>query len=209
MTDSAEIATGPAAAGRPRLLLHVCCGPCATHCIEVLRPDYEVVLFFANANIYPAAEYRKRREEVRRLAAITNCALIEDEVAHKEWLAAVRGLEAEPERGRRCRACFAFNLARTAAYARNHDFPQFTTTLSVSPHKDADAIAEIGLRLGPFLRRDFKKKDGFRHSVERSRRYGLYRQHYCGCEFSLGPAAGADAGGRCRQAPDGGGTGPG
>jgi predicted adenine nucleotide alpha hydrolase (AANH) superfamily ATPase len=167
-----------------RVLLHVCCAPCATHCIRVLRESHDVTLFFSNSNIDPPDEYLKRLAEARNLASRTGLALIEDAYDHALWLERVRGMEHEPERGARCLACFAFSLERTARSAREHGLALFTTTLSVSPHKDSAAIFRVGQALGPFLAADFKKQDGFRRSVELSRQMGLYRQGYCGCEFS-------------------------
>ena len=166
------------------LLLHVCCGPCATHSIRTLQADYDVSLYFSNSNVAPAAEYEKRLAEARRVAAICGVPLLVDVYEHEAWLAAVRGLEDEPEKGRRCERCFEFNLARTAHWATDHAFDLFTTTLTISPHKDAALIFRIGGRLGPFLAMDFKKAGGFKRSVDLSREYGLYRQSYCGCEFS-------------------------
>ncbi|MBN1556881.1 MAG: epoxyqueuosine reductase QueH [Lentisphaerae bacterium] len=171
----------------PRLLLHTCCGPCATACIERLRDGYALTLFFSNSNIAPRAEYDRRLAAARKLADLQGLPLVEDAYDHAAWRAAVQGLEDEPERGRRCEACFAFNLGRAARYAREHAFDGFTTTLTVSPHKAAPVIFSIGSRLGPFLATDFKKQDGFKRSLELTRRLGLYRQDYCGCEFSARP----------------------
>ncbi len=183
MTVSGD-AERPGQAPRARALLHVCCAPCATHPVQVLAPDYDVTLFYSNSNIAPAAEYEKRLEQVRVVARASDVPLIEDDYDHDEWLAAVRGLEQEPERGRRCLACFAFSLGRTAAYAQARGYDGFTTTLTLSPHKRSKDIFAIGSALGPFIAVDFKKKDGFNKSLELSCRYGLYRQDYCGCEFS-------------------------
>ena len=169
-----------------RLLLHVCCGPCATASLERLKALGEVTLFFSNANIFPAAEYAKRLAEVRRLADRCDCALVEDAYDHDAWRAWIAGLEDEPERGGRCRRCFAYSLGRAARYAADNGFSGLTTTLTISPHKRSDDILAIGQRLTPeFLDIDFKTADGFRRSLELSRTYGFYRQDYCGCEFSL------------------------
>jgi predicted adenine nucleotide alpha hydrolase (AANH) superfamily ATPase len=167
-----------------RLLLHICCAPCATHAVRRLGEDYAVTGFFSNSNIAPREEYERRLDNARRLAALCGIPLLEDGYDHDAWRETVRGLEDEPERGRRCAACFRFNLARTAAYAAAHGFDRFTTTLTISPHKDSRAIFAIGRSLGPFLEVDLKKQDGFLKSRELSREYGLYRQDYCGCEFS-------------------------
>jgi len=172
------------AAPRRRLLLHVCCAPCASHAVELLCRDHQVTLFFSNSNIAPQAEYRRRASAAADLARIYRCDLIEDDYDHAAWLAAVRGLESEPEKGRRCLGCFEFNLRRTAAAAQARGFDGFTTTLTTSPHKRSADILAIGSRLPGFVAVDFKKKDGFRHSLELSRRHNLFRQDYCGCEFS-------------------------
>ena len=167
-----------------KILLHVCCAPCATHSIETLQAEYEVTLFFADSNISPENEYRRRLAEARRLAAAYGCAFAEDPYDHEAWLASVAGLEDEPEKGRRCLKCFEFNLTRAAEFAGSHGFAAFTTSLTISPHKRSADIFEIARRLGNFLPIDFKKKDGFKHSLELSREHALYRQDYCGCEFS-------------------------
>jgi len=168
----------------PRVLLHVCCAPCSTHSIEVLQQDYDLTLYFSNSNISPLAEYQKRRDQVHRFAAICNLPLHEDPYDHDAWLEHIAGLENEPEKGERCQKCFEFNLTRAAEYAREHGFDYFTTTLTISPHKHSQTIFSIGERLGNFLRIDFKKKDGFRRSISLSKEHNLYRQSYCGCEFS-------------------------
>jgi predicted adenine nucleotide alpha hydrolase (AANH) superfamily ATPase len=170
---------------KPSLLLHICCGPCAAHAIEVVKGEYAVTGFYSNSNIHPAAEYARRLAEARKVAARTEIPLVEDAYSHAAWLAAVRGFETEPERGRRCRLCFRFSLERTARYAAENGFDRFTTTLTISPHKCSRTIFDVGRELGPFLEVDFKKQDGFLKSVARAREYALYRQTYCGCEFSL------------------------
>lgn len=167
-----------------RILLHVCCAPCATHAVETLKREYEVTLFFSNSNISPRAEYERRLAHARKIAAVYECQLVEGSYEHDKWLAAVAGLEDEPEKGKRCLKCFEFNLARAAEFAAENGFALFTTTLTISPHKRSADIFAIGRRLGSFLAIDFKKKDGFKHSLERSREHALYRQDYCGCEFS-------------------------
>jgi predicted adenine nucleotide alpha hydrolase (AANH) superfamily ATPase len=166
-----------------KILLHVCCGPCAAHCVEVLRKEYEVTLFFSNSNIVPEQEYRRRLGAARELAGAARLPLVEDVYEHDMWLEHVRGCEAEPEGGRRCAKCFEYNLGRAAAYARETGFDAFTTTLTVSPHKDSATIFRTGMEQGRFLPVNFKKNDGFKRSSELSREYGLYRQSYCGCEF--------------------------
>jgi predicted adenine nucleotide alpha hydrolase (AANH) superfamily ATPase len=169
---------------KEQILLHTCCGPCATTCVERLLPDREVVLFFSNSNIAPEAEYLKRLEHAGKLAGLLNIALREDTYDHQAWLAHVKGLEDEPEGGRRCEKCFAFSLAKTAAMAKALGIPAFTTSLSVSRYKSSPVIFSVGKAFETFLPMDFKKRDGYARSIELSRQYGLYRQNYCGCEFS-------------------------
>lgn len=168
------------------MLLHTCCAPCAAPSAErLVLEGHEVVLFFCNANIHPEAEYRKRLEHARKLASIMRLVIEEDQYDHEAWLQRVRGLEEEPEKGARCRACFAFSLERTARVAQRLGMPNFATTLTLSPHKVSRMIFEIGERLPGFLPIDFKKKGGFLRSIELSDQYALYRQNYCGCEFSV------------------------
>jgi len=177
-------AAAPAPGGRPRVLLHTCCGPCAAHCAAELMRDSDVTLFFSNSNIHPRAEYERRLEQARKLAGILRVPLVEDPYDHESWLRAVAGLESQPEKGARCAACFEFSLGRTAGYASANGFSAFTTTLSVSPHKHSPTLFSVGGAHAGFVAVDFKKRDGFRRSMELAARYGLYRQDYCGCEFS-------------------------
>ena len=169
---------------KPKLLLHVCCAPCSTHCIELLKEDYDVTLFFSNPNISPKEEYEKRLENARKVSTVYETPLVEGKYDHKVWLDFIAGLEDEPEKGRRCHRCFPFNLKRAADYANENNFDYFTTTLTISPHKDSKSIFEIGNMLGNFLELDFKKNDGFKKSLSLSEEYDLYLQDYCGCEFS-------------------------
>lgn len=169
-----------------RLLLHVCCAPCSMHCIETIKKDYDLVLFFSNSNIWPEEEYKKRLGNARKIADAYSIELVEDDYNHKAWLEHIKGFESEPEGGKRCAKCFEFNLRRAAEYAEKNSFDYFTTTLTISPHKDSKTIFEIGKRLSDrFFEMDFKKKDGFSHSTELSKKLNLYRQSYCGCEFSM------------------------
>jgi epoxyqueuosine reductase len=169
-----------------RLLLHLCCAPCGTTALERLQRQGTVTVFFSNSNIFPADEYAKRLGEVRRWADICGCVVVEDVYDHAAWLAWITGLEHEPERGARCRRCFEFSLTRAAGYARSQEFDGLTTSLTSSPHKNSADILAVGRRVTDrFLEIDFKDDGGFHRSLELSRRYGLYRQNYCGCEFSL------------------------
>lgn len=170
--------------GSKSLLLHVCCGPCASGCVDRIPAGWDPVLFFSNSNIATREEFYRRLAEVRKLAAITGFRVVEDEYDHAAWLAAVAGLEREPEGGERCRRCFRYNLKRAARQAAELDCPAFTTTLTVSPRKKSAMVFEAGRENGPFLELDFKKNDGFAHSVAMSKQYGMYRQPSCGCEFA-------------------------
>ena len=172
-----------------KVLLHACCGVCAGHCVPTLAElGFDVTIFYSNSNIAPSSEFLKRLDALNTLAAHFGVPVIVDEPNHSDWLANVaRGFEREPERGARCPRCFAYSLARTAVAMRERGFDAFTTTLTVSPHKPSAKIFEIGRALDAekFLPVDFKKKDGFKHSNEIARELNLYRQCYCGCEFSF------------------------
>lgn len=169
-----------------RILVHVCCGPCATSSIErLLSEGYEPVLFFSDSNIFPEEEFMKRYENLLIVARLNGLKVILDEWDHSRWLEAVKGHEEDREHGERCLICFRFNLARTAEKARELGIDEFTTTLTVSRFKPSAAIFRIGDDYPGFQEIDFKKKDGFNRSVMLSKELGLYRQDYCGCEFSL------------------------
>jgi len=167
-----------------KLLLHVCCAPCSTHAIEVLKKDYSVTLFFSNSNIFPKGEYEKRLDNAMKIAKAYGVELLDDDYNHEAWLKFISGLENEPEKGKRCLKCFEFNLKRTEEAANLYGFDLFTTTLTISPHKDSKKIFEVGKKISDkFLEIDFN--DGFNHSIELSKKLDLYRQNYCGCEFSI------------------------
>ena len=193
------------ASPRPTMLLHSCCGPCSTSVIERLVDRFELCIFFYNPNITNSGEYQKRLAAEKHFIAAYNetlpldkqVKLIEGEYDPASYLKAVRGLEAEPENGDRCTVCFELRMKRTAMEAEKLGMENFTTTLSVSPHKSTARINAIGYELEKsyapaFLDESFKKKDGFKRSIELSREYGLYRQSYCGCIFSEREGAGAD-----------------
>lgn len=176
---------------RPRLLLHSCCGPCSSAVIERLAPYFALTVFFYNPNICPKEEYLHRLAEQRRLLALLPGApvsLVEGPYEPEAFLDRVSGLEHEPEGGARCTACYQLRLERTAALARQDGYDFFTTTLSVSPHKDAERLNRLGAALGRanarFLPADFKKRGGYQRSLSLSDAYGLYRQNYCGCPFA-------------------------
>ena len=174
---------------KPRILVHVCCAPDALYVFGVLRDAYEVTGFFSNANIQPREEYDLRLDEARRVAAAAGVALIEDEYDPDAWIALTAKFKDEPEKGRRCDICYAARLKRTAERAARDGFDAFATVMSLSPWKKAAVMNRIGRQFAArfgvaFLEADFKKKDGFKKSVELSRAHGLYRQDYCGCLYS-------------------------
>jgi len=186
MTDQAERGEPR---HRSRLLLHVCCAPCSTACIERLASEYQVVLFWYNPNITDRDEHGRRLREARRYARIVGVELIEGPHDTDRWEAAVEGLLNEPEGGRRCDACFRLRLQVAAEAARERGIEQLTTTLTLGPHKPLAkvlAAAEQALEGGPvtYLPIDFKKQAGFERSLQLSRKHNLYRQDFCGCEPS-------------------------
>ena len=170
-----------------RVLLHTCCAPCASHCIGVLKElGHEITLFYSNSNIAPQEEFQKRLESVVCLAKHFSIPLIVDEYLHGEWLdSAAKGFEGEKEKGARCERCFRFALGRTHAALLKNGFEGFTSSLSVSPHKNTPTLFSVGRAIDSarFLAINFKKDDGFKHSLQLSESLGLYRQTYCGCEF--------------------------
>ncbi|MCQ9208751.1 MAG: epoxyqueuosine reductase QueH [Omnitrophica bacterium] len=171
-----------------KILLHICCAVCATSCLEKLRQEnHEVSGYFYNPNIQPSEEYLKRLGDTKEFARQENFPLIVGDYEVDQWLKQIKGLEIEPEGGRRCLRCFQLRLRKTAKLARQNSFDSFTTTLTVSPHKNAKMINEIGHDLGDnlFLERDFKKQDGFKKAQELAKRYNLYHQDYCGCTYGL------------------------
>lgn len=178
----------------PRLLLHSCCGPCSTYCIEYLSDYFSITVFYYNPNIFPEEEYLFRKAEQKRFIdgypAKNPIDFIEGDYDFKRFYENVRGFEDEPERGARCSICFEMRLGESARVASQGGFDYFATTLTLSPHKDMEVINAIGKRCGEavgaeYLPSDFKKKGGYLRSTQISAEYGMYRQDYCGCEFSL------------------------
>jgi epoxyqueuosine reductase len=170
------------------VLLHICCGICASWSIEKLKADgHEVTGFFYNPNIYPQEEYQKRLAVAQEVCAAQGVTLIEGPYEQSAWAAVAAGLEKEPEGGARCLECFRIRLQVTADQARHRGIGSITTTLSISPHKDAIAINKIGKSIAPdaFLEYNFKKEDGFKKANEFAQGHNLYRQHYCGCQYSM------------------------
>jgi len=172
------------------MLLHACCAPCSSAVVERLAADYAITIYFYNPNIHPRTEYIKRRDELQcwcdQVAGIT--CVVADYVPRK-WMEKVRGLEQEPERGRRCNRCFRLRLQHAAEYASVYNYDLFSTVLSISPHKRYERINRLGLALArrygiDFYVANFKKQNGYKRSVEISRELNFYRQNYCGCVFS-------------------------
>lgn len=174
---------------RKKLLLHICCAPDASVVVERLRDEYDITGFFYNPNVHPQAEYGLRASETIKLAGKMAFPLAPAPYDPDYWFEQVRGMEQLPEKSHRCRICMQIRLEKTAQYAHEKNFDLFTTVLSVSPHKDAALINFIGQTLAKkhhisFLEANFKKKDGFKRSLELTKEYNLYRQNYCGCIFS-------------------------
>ena len=179
--------------GVPKLLLHSCCAPCSSYCITEVSPYFAVTVFYYNPNIDTDEEYEHRKMEQERFIRSVEWKNPVDFVGcdHEkpDFSAVAKGLEDVPEGGERCFACYRLRLEKTAQYAKTHGYDYFTTTLSVSPLKNAQKLNEIGYELQEkygvrFLPADFKKRGGYLKSTELSREYNLYRQNYCGCEFS-------------------------
>lgn len=174
---------------KEKLLFHICCAPDATVVAERLHPDYDITGFFYNPNIHPESEYKLRVKEMEDLAKKINLKLIVGPYDSDNWFEQVEGLEHEPEGGARCVVCFKMRLEQTARVAKEQGFDIFTTVLTVSPHKNADLINDIGEEIAEkygvaFMAANFKKKDGFKRSLVLSKQYNLYRQNYCGCIYS-------------------------
>ncbi len=188
---------------KPKLLLHACCGPCSSACLEQLAIFFDISILFYNPNIFPQEEYCRRRDELKRFVADfmgkNAPVIIEETYNPAEFYSAVEkvpGYAALSEKGERCRVCYTIRMQKCAQYAQNGGYNFFTTTLSISPHKDAEKIncagvfcqneleREYGENAAKYLFADFKKKNGFKRSLELSAEYGLYRQDYCGCIFS-------------------------
>ena len=177
----------------PKLLLHSCCAPCSSYVLEYLSNYFSITVFYYNPNIYPEEEYRKRVLEqqhfIERLPARHPISFIEGEYDEKRFYDTVRGHERDKEGGERCFRCYELRLREAAELAKERNFDYFTTTLSISPLKNAEKLNEIGTRIAEelgvtYLQSDFKKKNGYKRSTELSKEYGMYRQDYCGCIYS-------------------------
>ena len=178
---------------KKKLLLHSCCGPCSTSVIERLKKDYDLTIFYYNPNIYPEDEYNKRlsTQQEYLIKSNQNITVIDGTyLDHNLFEQEFKGLENSKEGGARCEKCLFLRIKKTAEYAKNNGYDVFTTTLSVSPHKNAELINKLGNNFAKeynieFLESNFKKQNGFLISTQLSKQYGLYRQQYCGCKYSL------------------------
>ncbi len=182
---------------RPTILLHSCCGPCSTAVVEQLRGRFDITIFYYNPNITDRDEYEKRRKTQLefiekyndRIDSRDRLAYLEGPYEPELFHSAAKGFEREPEGGRRCAPCYQLRLEKTAETASMSGFDTFATTLSVSPYKNFELIYKLGMQLGmryglTFLGEDFKKQGGYQRSIELSKEYHLYRQHFCGCSYS-------------------------
>lgn len=177
----------------PTLFLHSCCAPCSSYVLEYLSQYFKITVFYYNPNIYPDDEYYKRVEEqkkfIERFPAKNKIDFVEGNFDKDRFYSMAKGLENAPEGGERCFLCYELRLREAAEYAKARNMDYFTTTLSISPLKNAEKLNEIGLNLAneygiKYLVSDFKKKNGYKRSTELSKQYGIYRQDYCGCIFS-------------------------
>ncbi|MCR5624509.1 MAG: epoxyqueuosine reductase QueH [Lachnospiraceae bacterium] len=177
----------------PTLAMHVCCAPCSSYCLEYLTKYFDITCIYYNPNISPKEEFDKRVNELRRLSnEMPFCHtvnIVEGKYDNDRFNEIVKGLEKEPEGGKRCHKCYRMRMEESAKYAKENNFDFFTTTLSISPLKDSQVLNQIGKELSdiydiPYLYSDFKKKGGYLRSIELSREYDLYRQNFCGCVYS-------------------------
>lgn len=179
----------------PKVFLHSCCAPCSSYCLEYLSNYFEVTVFYYNPNIYPEEEYRKRvveqQEFIKKFPAKYPISFVEGDYNTEKFYQTVKGMEQIPEGGERCFACYRLRLQEAYDWAKDKGYDYFTTTLTISPLKNAAKLNEIGEEIASagdgtlkFLPSDFKKKNGYKRSVELSEQYGMYRQDYCGCVFS-------------------------
>lgn len=177
----------------PTLIIHSCCAPCSSYVLEYLSQYFKITVLYYNPNIFPREEYEYRISEQERLIKTMNFVndvkFIGSDYTPEDFFNAVKGCEKEPEGGKRCELCFKVRLRYTAALAKKMNFEYFTTTLSISPLKNAQVLNDLGVSIGreygvEYLQSDFKKRNGYKRSVELSKEYGLYRQDYCGCVYS-------------------------
>jgi len=177
-----------------KLLIHSCCAPCSSYVLEYLSNYFAITIYYYNPNIYPESEYIRRVEEQQKLIKTmplqSEVHFMQGDYRPTDYYQQIKGLETEVEGGKRCFACYELRLEEAARYAREGGFDYFTTTLSISPHKNAEKLNEIGEKIAGeygvnYLPSDFKKKNGYKRSIELSKEYNLYRQDYCGCFYSM------------------------
>lgn len=174
---------------KPKLLLHTCCAPCLGYVYELLRPSYDITVFFYNPNIAPLSEYHKRLAELEKFCLANGYSFSAGDYNAKRWTGIVKNMRFLGERSERCRQCYQIRFEETFRFAMDNKFDAAASTLSISPHKDADMINSTGRKLSEtynieFLEADFKKDNGFKKSVDISKAHGFYRQNYCGCIYS-------------------------
>ena len=178
---------------RPKLLLHVCCGPCSSAVLEVLNKYFDITIYYYNPNTYPYSEFKKRLDQIVKLindGYDNKINIIEGSYDDEDFYKFVEGHESDREGGPRCHLCYRYRLDATCRFAKENNYDYFCTTLSVSPYKNSKVLNEIGKELSKkynikYLYSDFKKKDGYKRSIELSNKYKLYRQDYCGCKYSM------------------------
>ena len=177
-----------------KLLLHSCCAPCSSHVISFLTKYFDITILYYNPNISPKSEYDKRKEEqirlIKEIDKENKIDIIDCDYDNDKYEKSIKGYENEPERGSRCTICFDLRLDKTAFLAKELNYDYFCTTLTVSPYKNSNLINEIGKKKEEkygvkWLYSDFKKENGYKHSIELSKKYNLYRQDYCGCKYSV------------------------
>ena len=175
----------------PKVLMHACCGPCSSACLDIMMKGFNVDLYFSNSNIDTNAEFTLRENELIKLNEAINKTgkVIIDQYEPNDFFQAIKGLEHLGERSERCYQCYLMRMEKTCRFAKENGYDYFTTSLSLSPHKNATWINEIGVELSkkyqmPFIYSNFKLKNGFQKSIEYSKQYNLYRQNYCGCHYS-------------------------
>ena len=180
--------------GKKKLLLHSCCAPCSSHVITYLTSYFDITILYYNPNISPKSEYDKRKQEqirlIKKIDRVNNIDIIDCDYDNDLYEEKIHGLENEPERGKRCTVCFDLRLDKTAKMAKELGYDYFCTTLTVSPYKNSKLINEVGLEKEKkynikWLYSDFKKENGYKDSIELSKKYNLYRQDYCGCKYSV------------------------
>lgn len=175
---------------KPKILLHSCCAPCSSYVIDYLNNYFDITILYYNPNISPIEEYEKRKqEEIKFIKNYKDVKFLDCDYDNNLYNKLIKGLENEPERGKRCNVCFELRLEKTAILAKENNYEYFGTTLTVSPYKNAEIINKIGEKIQEnykikWLYSDFKKNDGYKKSIELSKKYNLYRQDYCGCIYS-------------------------